>query len=91
MIKDLGKLHYFLGLEILYRSGEIIISQRKFMLVLLKEYNMLDQTDMASPLDPFTKLHAKEGPPLTNPAYYRKLIEKLNFLTNTRMDIAYGV
>ncbi|PHT51530.1 hypothetical protein CQW23_05992 [Capsicum baccatum] len=37
------------------------------------------------------KLHAKEGTPLSDPIFYRKLIGKLNFLTNTRMDISYSV
>nr|XP_016514802.1 PREDICTED: uncharacterized mitochondrial protein AtMg00810-like [Nicotiana tabacum] len=37
------------------------------------------------------KLKTKEGAPLSDPTFYRKLVEKLNFLTNTRLDIAYGV
>lgn len=90
-IKYLGKLHYFIGLEILYKSDGIIISQRTFLLEILKEYKMLDQTSMASTLDPSTKLHAKEGSPMTDPTYYRKLIGKLKFLTNTTIDITYGV
>ncbi|WMV34959.1 hypothetical protein MTR67_028344 [Solanum verrucosum] len=45
----------------------------------------------ASPLDCTEKLKATDGKPLSDPTYYRKLIGKLNFLTNTRMDIAYSV
>ncbi|XP_075112222.1 uncharacterized protein LOC142182142 [Nicotiana tabacum] len=37
------------------------------------------------------KLKAKEGAPLSDPICYRKLIRKLNFLTNTRLDISFIV
>jgi len=90
-IKDLGKLHYFLGLEILYGKGGVIMSQRKFVLDLLKEYGCLQYSSFSSPLDPNVKLKAKEGTVLSDPTFYRKLVGKLNFLVNTRLDIAYGV
>ena len=44
-----------------------------------------------SPLDAAVKLHAKEGTHLTEPLFYRQLIGKLNFITNTRIDISYSV
>ena len=90
-IKDLGKLHYFLGMEVLYKEDGLIISQRKFVLDLLKTYNVSSLSNCTSPLDPAVKLHAKEGSQLSDPAFYRKLIGKLNFLTKTRMDISYRV
>ncbi|XP_019256291.1 PREDICTED: uncharacterized protein LOC109234678 [Nicotiana attenuata] len=90
-IKDLGELYYFLGLKVLYRKGGILISQRKFTLDLLKDYDCLHATSLSSPLDPTIKLKAKEGVPLSDPTLYRQLVGKLNFLTNTRLDIAYGV
>ncbi|XP_019266532.1 PREDICTED: uncharacterized protein LOC109243966 [Nicotiana attenuata] len=90
-IKDLGRLYYFLGLEVLYREDGVIISQRKFALDLLKEYEFLHVSAFSSPLDPTVKLQAKEGVPLADPCLYRTLIGKLNFLTNTRLDIAYNV
>nr|XP_016445668.1 PREDICTED: uncharacterized mitochondrial protein AtMg00810-like [Nicotiana tabacum] len=60
-IKDLGRLHYFLGLEVLYKGDGVIISKRKFTLDLLKEYQCMDHNSFASPLDPTIKLRAKEG------------------------------
>uniref|UniRef100_M1ANG9 Integrase catalytic domain-containing protein n=1 Tax=Solanum tuberosum TaxID=4113 RepID=M1ANG9_SOLTU len=90
-IKDLGRLHYFLGMEVLYKEDGLIISQRKFVLDLLKDYKVASMSSCNSPLDPAVKLHAKEGAPLSEPLFYRKLVGKLNFLTNTRMDISYSV
>ncbi|XP_075076775.1 secreted RxLR effector protein 161-like [Nicotiana tabacum] len=48
-------------------------------------------TPVSSPLDPSIKLKAKEGAPLSDPTFYRLLVGELNFLTNTRLNIAYGV
>ncbi|XP_047261657.1 uncharacterized mitochondrial protein AtMg00240-like [Capsicum annuum] len=78
-------------MEVLNTEGGVIISQRKFTMDLIKEYNFFDYSSMSSPLDPTIKLKAKEGDPLPDPTYYRKLIGKLNFLTNTRLDIAFSV
>ncbi|XP_070014473.1 uncharacterized mitochondrial protein AtMg00810-like [Nicotiana sylvestris] len=75
----------------MYKYDGVIISQRKFVLDMLKEYNCLDYKPCSSPLDPTIKLKAKEGTILQDPTYYRKLVGKLNFLTDTRLDIAYSV
>ena len=46
---------------------------------------------MVCPLDYNIKLRPNVGTPLQYPTVYRKLIRKLNFLTNTRPDIAFLV
>ncbi|XP_019224225.1 PREDICTED: uncharacterized protein LOC109205915 [Nicotiana attenuata] len=67
------------------------MSQKKFTLDLLREFGCIDFPSMTCPMDPSVKLKADEGAPLADPSYYRKLIGKLNFLANTRLDIAYSV
>ncbi|XP_015166623.1 uncharacterized mitochondrial protein AtMg00810-like [Solanum tuberosum] len=54
-------------------------------------FELLYREDVTAPLECNLKLQADEGPPLTDPTHYRKLVGKLNFLTHTRMDIAYSV
>ena len=70
-------------MDILDAVGRVLISQRKFVLDLLKEYACFSYASLSSPLDPNIKLKFKEGTPLSDPTYYTKLVEKLNFLTNT--------
>ncbi|GKA88774.1 ribonuclease H-like domain-containing protein, partial [Tanacetum coccineum] len=41
MIKDLGKLKYFLGIEVIDTDKDICLNQRKYVLDLLSEYSML--------------------------------------------------
>lgn len=49
-IKNLERLRYFLGIEVA-RSEGIFISQRKYILDLLKEIDMLGYRSADSPID----------------------------------------
>ncbi|XP_060182944.1 uncharacterized mitochondrial protein AtMg00810-like [Lycium barbarum] len=90
-IKDLGKLHYFLGLDILYQDDGVLITQRKFTNDLIKEFDCCSYRPITLPLDPTMNLRPNEGKLLHDPTFYRRLVGKLNFLTHTRLDIAYSV
>ena len=50
-IKDLGNLKYFLGMEIARSRKGIFVSQRKYVLDLLKETRMLGCKPTHTPMD----------------------------------------
>ena len=88
-IKDLGRLHYFLGLEVSYISEGIILSYKKFTTEMLKDSGLLDLKPVSTPLPLNYKLNPEEGDLLSDPTYYRAMVDRLNFLTNTRLDLSF--
>ncbi|XP_057539843.1 uncharacterized mitochondrial protein AtMg00810-like [Amaranthus tricolor] len=90
-IKDLGILHYFLGLEVAYIDAGIFLSQAKFTQDLLKESKQQTFKNVVTPLPHNLHLTTDQGPLYDDPSYYRTMVGKLNFLTNTRPDLAFTV
>ena len=50
-MKDLGLMHYFLGLEVWQRQKEIFLGQGKYTINILKRFGMLDCKSIATPMD----------------------------------------
>ena len=69
--KDLGKLKYFLGIEIAQSSFGVVLSQRKYALEILEETSMLDCKPVDTPMDPNVKLVPRQGKFLGDPGRYR--------------------
>ena len=81
--KDLGKLKYFLGIEVAQSNFGVVISQRKYTLDKLTDTGMLDCKPVDESMDPNVKLVLGKGEPLRDPGRYRRLVGKLNHLTIT--------
>ncbi|RVX02081.1 Copia protein [Vitis vinifera] len=72
-VKDLGNLKYFLGMEVARSRKGIVVSQRKYILDLLKETGMLGCKPIDTPMDSQKKLGIeKESTPVDRGRYQRK-------------------
>ena len=89
--EDLGKLKYFLGIEIAQSSSGVVLSQMKYALDILEKTGMLNCKPIDTPMDPNVKLVPGQGELLGDPGRYRRLVGKLNYLTITRPDIYFPI
>ncbi|GJT02549.1 ribonuclease H-like domain-containing protein, partial [Tanacetum coccineum] len=95
LIKDLGKLKYFLGIEVLESKGNLYLTQRKYCSEVLVEFGMLACRPCGTPIE-YKDSTTKSGKvvidnPLNSINNYHKLVGKLIYLTHTRPDISYVV
>eukprot|EP00253_Pinus_taeda_P016433 PITA_16433 len=90
-MKDLGQMHYFLGLEVWQQKGGIFLGQGRYTTKILKRFKMQDYRPMATPMiTNWKKIDASEDKEV-DPTLYKKLIRSLMYLVNTRLDICYAV
>ncbi|KAJ7961715.1 Retrovirus-related Pol polyprotein from transposon TNT 1-94 [Quillaja saponaria] len=89
-IKDLGKLCYFLGIEVAHSDRGIFLSQRQYVLDLLEETGMLGCRPATTPIETNHKLQSGDGEYVDRERYQR-LVGRLIYLSHTRPDIAYAV
>lgn len=87
-IKELGKLRYFLGVEVARSHKGLFLSQRKYVMDLLKETGMLGVRPANIPME-YNSKFILDNTPLHDVGQFQRLVGRCIFLTNTRPDIAY--
>ena len=95
-MKDLGPIHYCLGIEFKQHveNGVITMSQKKYISEVLDRFGMIDCNSVGTPLIPGEKLKKNQNTQVDvkNKLPYQNLIGSLNYLAvSTRPDISYAV
>ena len=76
-IKELGKLKYFLGIEVAYSTQGIFISQQKYMTDLLVETRKIGCKPISTLMDPNHKLGEAKEEPMVDKRMYQRLVGRL--------------
>ncbi|WMV57458.1 hypothetical protein MTR67_050843 [Solanum verrucosum] len=90
-MKDLGSLHYFLGVEIVHNTAGALLLQRKYISNLLHRFDLAEVKPVQTPLYSKLDWHSVDTQLLDNPFMYRKMVGSLQYLSFTRPDIQYAV
>jgi len=90
-VKDLGDLHYFLGVEVLKLNSGLLLSQRRYIMDLLKKTKMHEAKPITSPMASLFVLSAFSRDPMDDPSLYRSTVGSLQYLSLTRPDLSFVV
>jgi histone deacetylase 1/2 len=90
-MKNLGDIHYFLGLQIARDESTFTVTQTRYLLSLLQKFGLDGAKPVSTPLASGASMSATDGVPLADPSHYRCLVGSLQYLTLTRPDISFTV
>ncbi|XP_062100045.1 uncharacterized mitochondrial protein AtMg00810-like [Humulus lupulus] len=90
-LKDLGALHYFLGIQVHRDNTEVYLTQTKYIEELLQLFDMRNLKPAPTPMTAGKPVSQADGEVLANPTAYKSLIGALQHLCYTRPNIAFSV
>jgi histone deacetylase 1/2 len=91
VMKDLGDLSYFLGIEAARDQTGLHLRQSKYIADLLDRANMVGSRPYKAPCISGSKMSKFDSELLVDPSEYRHIIGALQYVTITRPNFAYSV
>eukprot|EP00253_Pinus_taeda_P005213 PITA_05213 len=90
-MRDLGHMHYFLGLQVLQSKEGISLSQSKYVYDLLHHFHMEDYKPAPSPFQSRAKPSVTCTSTQLGGTLYRQLVGKILYITHTRPDLCFAI
>lgn len=81
---DLGRMKYFLGVEVIQDADGIFIHQKKYAGGILERFNLQCGNEVKNPMVPGTRLSKEGEGDKVDPTLYKQLIGSLMYITSTR-------
>ena len=90
-MKDLGMMHYFLGMGVWQNEHGIFLGKGKYAVEILKRFRMMDCKAITTPMASNLKLLSDASSKVVDATMHHQMIRPLLYLTNTRLDICFAV
>ncbi|XP_020421230.1 uncharacterized protein LOC18775571 [Prunus persica] len=90
-ITDLGKMKYYLGIEVVQTATGYFIGQKKYAQEVFERFHMENCNPVVTPTEPGLKLSRDLDEERVDSTYFKQIVGSLMYLTATRPDIMYAV
>ncbi len=92
-MKDMGELHYCLGVSIVQNKDSLVLHQKQYLLNLLRKYGLEDAKPVSTPSDVNVVLEKEDGVSKpVDPTMYQSMVGSLLYAAiATRPDISQAV
>ncbi|GJW60594.1 uncharacterized mitochondrial protein-like protein [Tanacetum coccineum] len=90
-MSSMGKLTFFLGMQVKQKEDGIFISQDKYLIVILKKFGFTNVKTASTPIETQKPLLKDEDSEEVDVHLYRTMIGSLMYLTFSRPDIMFAV
>ena len=88
---DLGKMRYFLGIEVMQKADGIFICHRKYIAELIERFGMRNYNSVCNLIVPGQKVGRDEAGVKVDSTLYKQMVGSLMYLTATRPDLMFVV
>jgi len=89
-LRDLGVVHYFLGIEVQSTGMGLMLRQHKYILDILTRAGMTSYKPVDTLVSP-SKIILLPDHSFSDPTQFRQIVSALQYLTFTRPDICFAV
>lgn len=90
-MSDLGKLTYYLGIEVIQHQGGISLNQSRYAQKILEDANLIDCNPVQTKMEMGLNLSKAENEKEIDATSYRKNVGCLRYLLHTRPDLSFCV
>ena len=90
-MSDLGRLSYYLGIEVEQGDGVITLKQQSYAGKILEVAGMSDCNSCTTPMECRLKLKKEDDAKPFDPSLYRSIIGSLRYLVHSRPDITHAI
>ena len=90
-MSDLGRMRYFLGIEVLQRDDGIYICQRKYAMEVLKRFGMEESNSVHNLIVPGFRVCKDTDGVKVDATFFKQMVGSLMYLTATRPDSMFVV
>ena len=90
-LKDMGSLHFFLGIEVIPTRVGLFLSQHKYVRDLLANTSMSGAKDVSTSLSTTQSLQLIDGTIAVDSSEFRRIIGRLQYLSLTCPNISFAV